>query len=150
MKTVETPRVQIVAETTVIPQLPLVKKIGVILETIEIPLSLSDVRGVVQNIVTDSVIDDLSSVGSTQQQHSNHYRKQWQQSRKGEEEEKGREERKKGRKGQRGSGQEGRKEEERNAEEQECKQVKEGRDGLDSDDEKQEAEKDGPDIRQGG
>ena len=37
MKTVETPRVQIVAETTEIPQLSLVKKIGVIPETIEIP-----------------------------------------------------------------------------------------------------------------
>ena len=53
-------------------------------ETIEIPQSLSDVRGVVQNIGTDSG----SSVGSTQQQH-NHYRKQqWQQAEQTEEEEK--------------------------------------------------------------
>ena len=48
----------------VIPQSLFVKKIGVIPETAEIPQSLSDVRGVVQNIEIDSFIDDLSSVGS--------------------------------------------------------------------------------------
>ena len=49
---------RVVAETAEIPQLLFVKKIGVI------PESLSDVRGVVQNIGIASFIDDLSSVGS--------------------------------------------------------------------------------------
>ena len=53
--------------------------VRVVAETAEIPQSLSDVRGAVQNIGIDSFIDDLSRVGSTQQQHNNHHRKQWQQ-----------------------------------------------------------------------
>ena len=57
-------KIGVIPETAEIPQLLLVKKIGVILETAEIPQSLSDVRGVVQNIGIDSFIDDLSSVGS--------------------------------------------------------------------------------------
>ena len=68
-------RVEVVEEAVEIPHLPLVKKIGVIPETIEIPQSLSDVRGVVQNIATDSG----SSVGSTQQQHNQHRKQQRQQ-----------------------------------------------------------------------
>ena len=66
---------KVVEEAVEIPQLQAVKKIGVIPETIEIPQSLSDVRGVVQNIGTDS----RSSVGSTQQQHNHHRKQQWQQ-----------------------------------------------------------------------
>ena len=78
---VQVPWVRVVAETAEIPQLLFVKKIGVIPETAEIPQSLSDGRGAVQNIGIDSFIDDLSSVGSTQQQHNNHHRKQRQHSR---------------------------------------------------------------------
>ena len=81
-------------------QLPLVKKIGVIPETIEIQLG----------------INSESSVGSTQQQQHNHHRKQ-QQQQAGQTEEERTEEGKR-RKGERG------KEKERDAEEQECKQVK--------------------------
>ena len=58
------PQVRVVAETTEIPQLPFVKKIGVIRETAEIRQLLSDVQGVVQNIGIDSFIDDFSSVDS--------------------------------------------------------------------------------------
>ena len=62
---VQVPWVRVVAEAAEIPQLPLVKKIGVIPEAAEIPQLLSDVRGVVQNIGIDLFsLDDLSSVGS--------------------------------------------------------------------------------------
>ena len=60
-------------------------------------------------------MDDLSSVGSTQQQHNHHCKQQRQQARQKEEEEKEKGERRKGERG---------KEEERDAEEQECKQIK--------------------------
>ena len=46
MLVVQIPRVRVVAETAEIPQLPFVKKIGVIPETAEIRQLLSDVRGV--------------------------------------------------------------------------------------------------------
>ena len=65
-----------------------VQWVRVVAETAEIPQSLSDVRGDVHNIGIDSFIDDLSSVGSTQQQHNNHHRTQWQQARQTEEERK--------------------------------------------------------------
>ena len=61
---VQVPWVRVLAETAEIPQLPFVKKIGVIPETAEIPQVLSDVRGVVQNIGIDSFIDDLRNVDS--------------------------------------------------------------------------------------
>ena len=81
-------------------QLPLVKKIGVIPETIEIQLG----------------INSESSVGSTQRQQHNHHRKQ-QQQQAGQTEQEWKDEGER-RKGERG------KEKERDAEEQECKQVK--------------------------
>ena len=95
----QVPRVEVVEEAVEIPQLPLVKKIGVIPETIEIPLGTNS----------------GSSVGSTQQQHNHHRKQQQQQAGQTEEEEKEEGERRKGERG---------KEEERDAEEQECKQVK--------------------------
>ena len=60
----QAPQVRVVAETAEIPQLPFVKKIGVIPETTEIRQLLSDVRGVVQNFGIESFIDDFSSVDS--------------------------------------------------------------------------------------
>ena len=95
----QVPRVCAVKKTAE-TQLPLVKKICVIPETIEIQLG----------------INSESSVGSTQQQQHNHHRKQ-QQQQAGQTEEERKEEGER-RKGERG------KEKERDAEEQECKQVK--------------------------
>ena len=141
MKTVETPRVQRVIETTEIPQLTLVKKIGVIPESIETPCiqgpqtseSLSvdsrglshqdcellfhvnrespDTAGGVHDNRDDLHAGNGSRTAAAAQNRSTQQRKQWQQPRKEEEEEKGREEREKGRKGQRGSGQEGKRKE---------------------------------------
>ena len=78
----QVPRVEVVEEAVEIAQLPFVKKIGVIPETIEIPHSLS-VRGVVQNTT-----DSGSSIGGTQQQHNHHRKQQRQQAGQTEEEEK--------------------------------------------------------------
>ena len=108
MKTVEitqlqpveqVPHVHVVKKTVEDPQLQVVEKIGVIPETIEIPLG----------------INSGSSVGSTQQQHNHHRKQQRQQAGQTEEEEKEEGEKRKGERG---------KEKERDAEEQECKQVK--------------------------
>ena len=61
-----------------------------------------------------------------------------------------REEERRGEKGREENGRKSEEKEVRKEDEEGDSKVVKGRDGLDSGDEKQEAEKDGPDIRQGG
>ena len=117
---VQVPRVHAVKKTAETPQLPLVKKIGVIpetFETSELQLEGTQTSESLSTTFLRRVTQHGWSAGtqrSTQQQH-NHHRKQQQQAGQTEEEKKEEGERQKGERG---------KEEERDAEEQECKQVK--------------------------